>query len=198
MNINIIYFSENNQTSKIRNAVNTLNDVQSHFKFKLKKDMQSEICKTQKVDWGVFRSTQHPTYNSRCIYITEKGFSDNWLSHEEAQYAVLSLDGWKEYFPQIPIELYMIYQIAQAAINFSAKLSEQATLKMTHKDAIGCVFDQCTNQRDIIHGMAAGMICDNCKEYLQNKLTDKNILTAVQQILDYVKTSLVEILPAII
>ena len=197
MNISIIYFSENNQTEKISNAVNTLNTVQSHFIFRLKKDTQAEICKTKKVDWGFFRSTQHPAYNSHIIYITEKEFSDNWFSHEEAQYAVLSINGWNEYFAPIPIELYLIYQIAQAAINFSAKLSEQAALKKTHNDAKGCMFDQCSNKRDIVRGMATGMICDDCMEHLQNRLSDKDILIAVQQMLDYVKTSIAELLPII-
>ena len=198
MDINIIYFSGNNQAEKISNAVKIMNDIQSHFTFRLRKDLQLEICKPQKVDWCVFRNTQLPSYNSHIIYITGKAFSDNWFSHEEAQYAVLSINGWDKNFAPIPIELYLIYQIAQAAINFSAKLSEQAALRMTHKDARGCMFDQCTVKRDIVRGMAAGMICDDCKRHLQNRLPNKDALIAVQQMLNYIKISIAEILPATI
>ena len=198
MNIDLVYFSNNTQSEMIYKVVKRLNTVQSYYLLRIKGVEQKEICKTAKIDWNVFRSIQRPTYGKYTIYITEKAFSDNWFSHEEAQYAVLSTNGWKEDFNNIPIELYLIYQIAQAAINFAAKLSEKAALNMTHLDTKGCMFDQCTNKRDIIIGMAAGKICDICKENLRQKLPDNEAIFAVQKMLEYVRISITKELATII
>ena len=198
MNIDLVYFYNNTQSEMIYQVVKRLNTVQSYYLFRIKRVDQEEICRTAKVDWNVFRSNQRPTYGTYTIYITEKAFSDNWFSHEEAQYAVLSTNGWKEDFNNIPIELYLIYQIAQAAINFAAKLSEKAALNMTHLDTTGCMFDQCTDKRDIIIGMAAGKICDICKENLRQKLPDNEAIFAVQKMLDYVRISITKELATII
>lgn len=198
MNIDIVYFYNNMQSKALYQVVEKLNDCQSYYKFRIKRDEQAEICRTSKVDWNVFRSIQCPPRGKYVIYITEKAFSDNWLSHEETQFAVLSTSYWRENFNKIPVELYLIYQIAQAAINFAAKLSERESLKMTHPDTRGCMFDQCNNQRDIVIGMATGEICDICRESLQHKLPNAKPIIAVQKMLDYVKTFVAEQLVTII
>lgn len=192
MNIDVVYFYNNRRSEVIYQSVKTLTDIQSYYEFRIKRDAQSEICRTANVDWNVFRNTQVPARNKYTIYITEKAFSDNWFSHEEAQFAVISTNGWEENFNKIPMELYLIYQIAQAAINFAAKLSEKAALNMTHLDTKGCMFDQCTNKRDIVIGMATGEICDICRESLQHKLSNTKPIIAVQKMLDYVKTFIAE------
>lgn len=192
MNIDVVYFYSNRQSEIIYQSVKTLNDIQTYYKFRVKRDNQSEICRTANVDWYTFRSTQIPPRGRYTIYITEKAFSDNWFSHEETQFAVLSTNSWEENFSKIPVELYLIYQIAQAAINFAAKLSERASLNMTHIDTKGCMFDQCTNKHDIIIGMATGKICDICRESLQYKLPDDEAIIAIQQMLDYVRISIAQ------
>ena len=198
MNIDIVYFDNNRQSEIIYQSVKTLNNIQTYYKFGIKRDAQSEICRTANVDWYTFRNTQVPSRGRYTIYITEKAFSDNWFSHEETQFAVLSTNGWEENFSEIPVELYLIYQIAQAAINFAAKLSERVALNMTHIDTKGCMFDQCTNKRDIIIGMAAGKICDICKENLRQKLPDNEAIFAVQKMLEYVRISITKELATII
>ena len=69
---------------------------------------------------------------------------------------------------------------------------------MTHLDTKGCMFDQCTNKRDIIIGMAAGKICDICKENLRQKLPDNEAIFAVQKMLEYVRISITKELATII
>lgn len=198
MNIDIVYFYNNEQSGTLYQVIKKLNAFQSYYQFRVKRDEQAEICRTPKIDWNVFRSTQHPTRGKYMIYVTEKAFSDNWFSHEEAQYAVLSTNSWNEDFNTIPIELYLIYQIAQASINFAAKLSERAALNMTHPDTKGCMFDQCTNKRDIVVGMASGKMCDICRENLQQKMPNDEAIIAVQKMLDYVRLSIAEKLATII
>lgn len=198
MNIDVVYFYNNRQSQVIYQSVKTLNDIQPYYKFRIKRDEQSEICRPANIDWNVFRSTQIPARNRYTIYITEKAFSDNWFSHEEKQFAVISTNSWEENFNNIPVELYLIYQIAQAAINFAARLSEKAALNMTHLDTRGCMFDQCTNKRDIVIGMTTGEICDICRESLQHKLPNAEPIIAVQQMLDYVKAFIAEELATMI
>lgn len=198
MNIDIVYFYNNEQSGILYQIIKKINTFQSYYQFRVKRDEQAEICGNSKIDWNAFRSTQHPTYGKYMIYITEKAFSDNWFSHEEAQYAVLSTSSWKKDFNRIPIELYLIYQIAQASINFAAKLSKRSALKMTHPDTKGCMFDQCTNKQDIVVGMASGKICDICREKLQQKMPNDEAIIAVQKMLDYVSHSIAEELATII
>jgi hypothetical protein len=192
MNIDVVYFDNNSQSEIISQSVKTLNDIQSYYKFSIMRDTQSEISRTANIDWGVFRGAQTPLYGKYTIYITEKAFSDNWFSHEEAQYAVLSTNSWEENFNKIPVKLYLIYQIAQAAINFAARLSERVALNMTHPNATGCMFDQCTKKHDIVVGMATGKICDMCRASLQRRMTDDQAIIAVQQMLDYVRISIAQ------
>lgn len=67
---------------------------------------------------------------------------------------------------------------------------------MTHIDTKGCMFDQCTNKRDIVIGMATGKICNMCRESLQHKLPNDEAIIAIQQVLDYVRISILQKLPA--
>lgn len=195
MNVDIFYYLNNTQPEKILKVAKMLNGIQSYFQFRPQRVEQTEICRTETVSWNVFRKVQIPIYGQHTIYITRKAFSDNWFSHEEAQYAVISTNDWEKNFDYIPVELFLIYQIAQAVINFATGLSERTELNMTHLDTRGCMFDQCMNKCDIVVGMKKGLICNDCKSILSHKLSDLDALYAVQKMLDCVKESIANELP---
>ncbi|MCL2180085.1 MAG: hypothetical protein FWB83_03070 [Treponema sp.] len=97
------------------------------------------------------------------IYLTDKVFYDNWFSHEYRNSAIITLYDWEKLYSPPSLKSYIIYQIAQAAIHFSANLSEEIALKIVHEPPIGCMYDMCIEKPDIKYGMRSGILCPECK-----------------------------------
>lgn len=190
MDINITYYLGNTQADRIDEVIHTLNQIQSYFDFHKVMSNCAEICDAKVIDWNSFRAKQRIRRIRCVIFITEKPFLDHWFSHEESQYSVLSMydwEKWEKHFQRIPLELYLIYQIAQAVLNFAAGLNEKEELCMMHKETVGCMFDKCETKEHIIAGMAIGRICARCRAILSTKELNQEALQAVENMLDYVR-----------
>lgn len=121
------------------------------------------------------------------IFITEKSFDDNWFSHEECQFSVITMHDWEKLFAPPSLKAYLVYQIAQAVISFEGDLSEKMEMRMVHDCAEGCMFDFCVDKTDIYLGMIAGNICPKCRsDLLRYGISEKAIYSA-ERMLNYVR-----------
>lgn len=184
MIIKIKYWAENSRKNQITKAISIINGLQNYFYLVLEMT-NTDITDKKYVDWGEFsKSYKADEYT---ILITEKPFTDNWFSHEESQFSVISTHDWEGNFSPPSLKAYLVYQIAQAAIDFEADLSEKMEMRMVHDFPEGCIFDLCENKTDIHLGMIAGNICPKCKEILLRYGVREKAIYSLERMLNYVR-----------
>ncbi len=184
MDIKVICFSKNRRMNQVKLAIEALNYIQNYFYFCLDKT-ESDICETYVVNWKQFY--QKHINNGYEIFITEKAFDDNWFSHEGNQLSVISTADWEQLFSPLSLKAYIVYQIAQAVINFNADIDENVGKCLIHERTKGCFFDFCANKLDIKIGMIAGVICPECRNALKKRGVEDRVLDAIEKMLDYVR-----------
>lgn len=126
-----------------------------------------------------------PDQNS--ILVTEDSFYDNWFSHEYRSTAVITASDWESTFAPPSLRAFLLYQVAQALIHFSADMSEEIGLNIVHEPPVGCLYDMSANKPDIKLGMVAGNICHQCVGQLRALGTPDSAIDAVTQIVSMVR-----------
>ncbi|MFR7604466.1 MAG: hypothetical protein ACLUV3_03690 [Oscillospiraceae bacterium] len=187
MDIKIICYKDNCRKNQIIKAINILNSVQNYFFYKLI-NTDVDVVADEIIDWDSFSNTNGNTIDEYTIFITEKPFIDNWFSHEDYKFSIITTDSWEVYFAPPSLCAYLVYQIAQATVSFEADLSENMEMRMVHDKAEGCMFDFCFNKPDIKLGMVAGTICPQCRSVLLRYGIKERALNAIERILLYVRS----------
>lgn len=186
MEITVRYYEKNTRKNQIHKALSIINSAQNYYFYKLKEDA-TDLCEENQVYWDDFLEKQVIEKNVYIIYITEKPFNDNWFSHEEPQCAVISTHSWEERFAPPSLKAYLVYQIAQASINFEGDISETMAMRIVHDDPKGCMFDLCINKSDIKLGMISGSICPQCRAVLDTYGVNEKAINAVEKMLWHVR-----------
>lgn len=186
MLIHIQYWNQSPVKNQIERAISALNAVQNFFYF-IGESTTEEIIYTDQVNWETFRQNFQMEDNEYYIGITDKQFDDNWFSHEERHFALISVYGWERYFAPPSVKANLIYQISQAAICFSVDLSEEMELQLIHGPPEGCMFDLCVDKQNIHLGMISGSICPQCRGTLLRYGIDEKAVFSAERMLDYVR-----------
>ena len=185
--ITLCCHKDNTRKNQIERAINIINGVQSYFFYKLEAELYMDIYEEEYINWYKFYENYANTNNKYTIFITERPFDDNWFSHEESQYAIITTNNWETIFAPPSLKAYLVYQIAQATIGFEGDLNEKMEMRMVHDFAEGCMFDLCRNKTDIKLGMIAGNICPQCKSVLVRYGINEKALNAVERMLLFVR-----------
>lgn len=184
MEISIIYNANQRRIiSMIDRVIRLLNGAQNYFHFSYRTE---DLFNSSKINWIQFfqKYKQKDDYE---IHITENAFDDNWFSHESECFSVISIYDWERVYSPPSLKSYIIFQIAQAALNFEADLSEEMIGAMLHFNSKGCMFDYCQNKPDIKLGMVSGVICPECKSKLRQYGIQEAPINAIEKILYYVR-----------
>jgi hypothetical protein len=187
MVIKIKYWIDNSRKNQIIKAISIINGLQNYYYLMLESseiDVVNETC----VDWDVFSKMYSKRNDEYVIFITEKPFVDNWFSHEECQFSVITIHDWEKFFAPPSLKAYLVYQIAQAVISFEGDLSEKMEMRMVHDYAEGCIFDLCMDKTDIHLGMIAGNICPKCRGNLFRYGIREKAIYSVERMLSYVRS----------
>lgn len=185
MNIYVNFDIHQRSSEEIVYAIDLLNGIQNYFKF-LASDTPLNI-KGGYFVWNTLPDNIRNDTQSYHIYIIEEPFNDNWFSHEESHYSVITTADWNEHFAPPSLAAYLIYQIAQAVVNFEFKLNENQVLRQVHETTVGCMFDFCGLKTEIRNGMRVGAICPNCRGILAQFGNHQDALSAIEKILDHVR-----------
>ncbi len=194
MKIDVFYnkgIEENNREKKyLERAIKAINGVQNYFAFTLSNNCPDDLdsLNDTSVNWGVI-STVLRNKARECaeVFVTDRPFVDNWFSHEESDFSILTIYDWEQHFAPPSLEAYIIFQLAQAAMCFTADLSEGLELNMSHYPSKGCMFDICYDKRDIKLGMIGGAICSECKGLLRQYGVQDRPIEAIEKMLSYVR-----------
>ena len=187
MVIKIKYWIDNSRKNQIIKAISIINGLQNYYYLVLgssDNDVVNETC----VDWDVFSKLYSIKNDEYVIFITEKPFVDNWFSHEEYQFSVITMHDWEKFFAPPSLKAYLVYQIAQSVISFEGDLSEKMEMRMVHDYAEGCIFDLCMDKTDIHVGMIAGNICPKCRGNLLRYGISEKAIYSVERMLSYVRS----------
>lgn len=186
MVVKVKYWKNNERRKQVTKAIDIINGVQNYYYLVLE-SLDEDITNDLYVNWDSFSKTYSVSKDEHVIFITEKPFDDNWFSHEECQFSIITIHDWEDLFAPPSLNAYLIYQIAQAIINFEGDLSEKMEMRMVHNDAEGCMFDLCIDKKDIHLGMIAGNICSQCKAILASYGINEKAIYSVERMLSYVR-----------
>lgn len=187
MVIKIKYWIDNSRKNQIIKAISIINGLQNYYYLVLEpsdNDVVNETC----VDWDAFSKLYSIKNDEYVIFITEKPFVDNWFSHEEYQFSVITMHDWEKFFAPPSLKAYLVYQIVQSVISFEGDLSEKMEMRMVHDYAEGCIFDLCMDKTDIHVGMIAGNICPKCRGNLLRYGISEKAIYSVERMLSYVRS----------
>lgn len=187
MVIKIKYWIDNSRKNQIIKAISIINGLQNYY-FLMLESSDNDVVNETYVDWDVFSKLYSIKNDEYVIFITEKPFVDNWFSHEEYQFSVITMHDWEKLFAPPSLKAYLVYQIAQAVISFEGDLSEKMEMRMVHDYAEGCIFDLCMDKTDIHLGMIAGNICPKCRGNLLRYGISEKAIYSVERMLSYVRS----------
>lgn len=187
MVINVKYWNGNTRKDPIIKAVNIINSLQNYYYLVLK-SLDEDVGNNLNINWKYFCENYSAENDNYEIYITEKAFDDNWFSHEEYKFSIITTSDWEKHFAPPSLKAYLIYQIAQAVISFEGDLSEKMEMRMVHNHAEGCMFDLCIDKTDIHLGMIAGNICPKCRANLIRYGISEKAIYSAERILSYVRS----------
>jgi hypothetical protein len=115
-------------------------------------------------------------------------FTDNWFSHEYRNSAVITVGDWEALYAPPSLKAYLMYQVAQALIHFSAEMSEEMAMNMTHEPPQGCLYDMAADKPSIKLGMVAGNLCHKCVGQLLALGTPVAAIDSVGKIVSIVRS----------
>lgn len=187
MVINVKYWNGNTRKNQIIKAVNIINGLQNYYYLVLK-PLDEDVVNDVSINWEFFCENYSAENDDYVIYITEKAFDDNWFSHEEYQFSIITTNDWEKHFAPPSLKAYLVYQIAQAVISFEGDLSEKMEMRMVHDYAEGCMFDLCIDKTDIHLGMIAGNICPKCRANLVRYGISEKAIYSAERMLGYVRS----------
>lgn len=195
MVINVKYWNGNTRKNQIIKAVNIINGLQNYYYLVLK-PLDEDVVNDVSINWEFFCENYSAENDDYVIYITEKAFDDNWFSHEEYQFSIITTNDWEKHFANDwekhfappSLKAYLVYQIAQAVISFEGDLSEKMEMRMVHDYAEGCMFDLCIDKTDIHLGMIAGNICPKCRANLVRYGISEKAIYSAERMLGYVRS----------
>lgn len=183
MEVRVVYSKENQNRNAIETSIKIINATQNYYKVKLSNEI--ECCKDVEINAKKCCGCLNTEIKTICI--TDKKLEDNWFSHEYRNYSIISTYDWESQYAPPSLKAYIIFQIAQSLIHFSADLSEEMALNMVHYKSQGCMFDMCENKEDIKIGMVGGSVCPQCKALFLTYGISNDSISAVENLLEFVR-----------
>ena len=184
---------------KIAAAVRTANGLQTYFKCTLNALTEPLSATVKDADVHTFEerlSAAAPAVTG--LIFCEEQFNDSIVVHEILPRRIYVSCRVAEGGAAPPFRLYLLYQIAAAALTLGAHLRPNANKEMIHRPPVGCLWDWWEGSDQRATAMMIARICPRCRNDLKTHgdLPDEGIVAA-RQILEYVRRSMLGESPAI-
>ncbi len=181
----------------LRLAIKDANGLQTHFKFKyfpladvLKPRRDLVLLDVEELENVISRTA------SKCcgLIVCEQSFPNEEVLVEKLDRkrvylsTDLNLDLKSANDPSL--RLLFVYQLTAAALTVGVGLTDDANKTMTHTAPIGCLWDWWKDANQRSAAMVAARICRGCQGSLRKHMVSEVVLAAAQQMLDYVRRSL--------
>ena len=172
---------------RIESVASLVNACQRHYRLEVVLDRALEKTHDELAPARIISSYERNYPERNIILITEDKFDDDWFSHEYRSSAIITTFDWEAVYAPPSLRAYLIYEVAQALINFSAEISEEILLNMVHEPPEGCIFDMVVFKNNIKLGMVAGNICPKCISQIRLLGTPNSAIEAVTKIVSLVR-----------
>jgi hypothetical protein len=120
MRILLVVNASNPHLRRVESAASLINGCQRFYRL----DVVSvpEFARSSDAVWPetLAREVERKWPDHYAILITEDSFNDNWFSHEYRTSAVITICDWESIYAPPSIRAYMMYEVAQALIHFTA------------------------------------------------------------------------------
>ena len=87
----------------IDNTIRLLNGAQNYFRFTKRTD---DVFDDDYINWENFCKNYQPKDQYE-IHITEHPFDDNWFSHEDSEFSVITIDSWERIYSPPSLKSYI-------------------------------------------------------------------------------------------
>ncbi len=188
MNVRLVTSPSSAHVPRLRAAASLVNGCQRFYRVAFLEDESlvgpgpvnaAEVCR----HWESVKGA-----SPRSILVTDASLDDNWFSHGYRDSAMITISDWEPRYAPPSLRSYVLYQIAQALVNFSADMSEEMALNMVHEPPVGCIYDMAVNKPDIKYGMVAGNVCATCVARLKSLGARQEAIDSLIGILELVRS----------
>lgn len=176
----------------IQKAIKTANGLQTHFAFKLHEERGHLSARSETVAFNRLTKRISDRQPKMCgLFFCEGGFDNEYLVNEELPDQIYVSCDVGRGLKAPPFRLYLLYQLASAALTLTARLQEEINDEMLHNPPIGCLWDWWTDANQRSAAMVAARICPDCQSALKNHggAVAEDII-ACQHLLDYIRRSM--------
>jgi hypothetical protein len=172
----------------VERVVSLVNGCQPHYRIELIKDAELEKT-SQPLSAEALKTKLESKYPSQhLIAVIEDPFDDNWFSHEDRKSSIITASDWESLYAPPSLRAYLMYQVAQALIQFAAEMSNEIAMNLVHEPPQGCLFDFSVEKSSIKLGMVAGNVCHQCVGNLRALGTPESAIDSVCQIVSMVRS----------
>jgi hypothetical protein len=185
---------------EIRASVRTANGLQSYFQFSLVELTKPLSRKTERVKIKAIEKTlarRTPAVSG--LIFCEESF-DGALVQEFLPERIYVSSQVSKGRKSPPFRLYLLYQLAAAALTLGASLTRKTNEQMIHRRRpVGCLWDWWEEAGQRATAMMVARICPRCQSDLRKHGNDlpEEAIVAARQILDYVRRSMLGEAPAV-
>jgi len=187
MRINVIVNSANAHLRRVESVVSLINGCQRYYRLELLSDQRFERTGGLPSAEALARDLEKAWPETHVVLVIEDAFDDNWFSHEYRTAAVITTSDWESTYAPPSLRAYLMYQLAQALVHFSADMSEEMALNLVHEPPVGCIYDLALLKPNIKLGMVAGNVCHRCVGQLRALGTPDAAIDAVIRIVSLVR-----------
>lgn len=172
---------------RVESVASLINGCQQHYRLELQHESALDKTGMKVSAKALTEMLEAKNAEKIVIGIAEDAFDDNWFSHEYRSAAVITVFDWEAIYAPPSLRAYVMYQVAQALIHFSADMSEEIAMNIVHEPPVGCVYDFSLEKPNIKLGMVAGNLCHQCVGQLRALGTSDAAIDAVRRIVAIVR-----------
>lgn len=188
MIVNLLVSPDCTHIRRVESVASLVNGCQRHYRLEVVRDADLRKSSVE-VDPSALAKKLEIKYPDRnIIAVTEDQFDDNWFSHEYRTSAVITVCDWEAIFAPPSLRAYLMYQVAQALMHFSAEMSEEIAMNMVHEPPVGCIYDMAIEKHGIKLGMVAGNVCHQCVGQLRALGTPESAIDSVRKMVALVRS----------
>jgi hypothetical protein len=190
--INLYGNPDGNSWGVIQESAKNANGLQTQFAFILHEERSRLPADSAIVNFNALSDAiEEAMPTMRGLFFCEGTFDNDCLVNERLPDRIYVACDLPMNVKSPPFRLYLLYQMAAAALTLTAGLSAQLNREMIHKPPIGCLWDWWTNPKQQSAAMVAARICPDCQNALRIHCNaSRETIFACQQILDYIRRSM--------
>jgi hypothetical protein len=188
MIVNLLVSPTCTHIRRVESVASLINGCQRHYRLEVVREPLLQRTSSKVHPSHLATKLEVANAERHFIAITEDEFEDNWFSHEYRNSAVITVCDWEAVYAPPSLRAYLMYQVAQALIHFSAEMSEEIALNIVHEPPVGCIYDMAMEKTSIKLGMVAGNVCHQCVGQLRALGTPEPAIDSVRRIVSLVRS----------